>query len=283
MDEPAHRLTRRLDVLQSRDRHRRHRAILPGSPMPASRPAPIQRLADVVGAENLLVAADLRATHELDWTGRFRGDAACVVRPRSEDEAREVLQLLSAEGFPVVPQGGNTGLVGGSVPRGGEVVLSTVLLSDVGEVEPLTRQVTVGAGATLASVQAAAAVHDLRVAVDFGARDSATIGGVGAANAGGTTAVRFGSTRAQVVGLEAVLASGAVVSRLRGLLKDNVGYDLPGLLVGSEGTLAVITRVRLRLIPRPRLRATALIALPGIDAAVAASSALLRVPSVEAV
>ena len=162
-----------------------------------------------------------------------------------------MLQLLAGDGVPVVPQGGNTGLVGGSVPRGGEVVLSTVLLSEVGEVDPLTRQVTVGAGATLAAVQAAAGRHDLRVAVDFGARDSATIGGMAATNAGGTTAVRFGSTRAQVVGMEAVLPSGAVVSRLRGLLKDNVGYDLPGLLVGSEGTLAVITRVRLRLIPRP--------------------------------
>ena len=251
--------------------------------MTASRPAPIQRLADIVGVENVLVDEDLRASHELDWTGRFRGTAACVVRPRSAEEARNVLQLLAAYGVPVVPQGGNTGLVGGGVPRSGEVVLSTVLLSEVGEVDPLTRQVTVGAGATLAAVQTAAGRHDLRVAVDFGARDSATIGGMAATNAGGTTAVRFGSTRAQVVGMEAVLPSGAVVSRLRGLLKDNVGYDLPGLLVGSEGTLAVITRVRLRLIPRPRLRATALIALPGIDAAVAASSALLRVPSVEAV
>jgi FAD/FMN-containing dehydrogenase len=104
-----------------------------------------------------------------------------------------------------------------------------------------------------------------------------------AANAGGTTAVRYGSTRAQVVGLEAVLPSGAVISRLRGLLKDNVGYDLPGLLVGSEGTLAVITQVRLRLLHRPRLRATALVALTGIAEAVAACGQLLREPAVEAV
>ena len=173
--------------------------------MTASRHVPIERLADVVGAENVLVDEDLRASHELDWTGRFRGTAACVVRPRSAEEARDVLQLLADDGIPVVPQGGNTGLVGGSVPRGGEVVLSTVLLAEMGEVDPLTRQVTVGAGATLAAVQAAAGRHDLRVAVDFGARDSATIGGMAATNAGGTTAVRFGSTRAQVVGMEAVL------------------------------------------------------------------------------
>ena len=176
-----------------------------------------------------------------------------------------MLQLLAADGIPVVPQGGNTGLVGGSVPRGGEVVLSTVLLSEVGEVDPLTRQVTVGAGATLAAVQAAAGRHDLRVAVDFGARDSATIGGMAATNAGGTHACGSGRRARRWSGWRPCCRPAPSCRRLRGLLKDNVGYDLPGLLVGSEGTLAVITRVRLRLIPRPRLRATALIALPGID------------------
>src|SRR3954465_5048447 len=132
--------------------------------MTASRPAPIQRLADIVGGENVLVDEDLRASHELDWTGRFRGTAACVVRPRSAEEARDVLQLLAADGVPVVPQGGNTGLVGGSVPRGGGGVLAAVLLADVGQVDPLACQVTVGAGATLAAVQAAAGRRDLRVA-----------------------------------------------------------------------------------------------------------------------
>jgi FAD/FMN-containing dehydrogenase len=251
--------------------------------MTAPRNAPISRLADVVGRENVLVDDDLRASHETDWTGRFHGTCACVVRPRTTGELQAVVAMLAPEGIPIVTQGGNTGLVGGSVPRGGEVVLSTLLLDEVGSIDPLTRQVTVGAGATLAAVQRAAGEHSLRVGVDFGARDSATIGGMAAANAGGTTAVRYGSTRAQVVGLEAVLASGAVISRLRGLLKDNVGYDLPGLLVGSEGTLAVITQVRLRLLHRPRLRATALVALPGIAEAVAACGELLRAPAVEAV
>ena len=123
--------------------------------MTASRPAPIQRLADIVGGENVLVDADLRASPRAGLDRALPGTAACVVRPRLAEEARDVLQLLATEGVPVVPQGGNTGLVGGSVPRGGEVVLSTVLLSEIGEVEPLTLQVTVGAGATLAAVQAA--------------------------------------------------------------------------------------------------------------------------------
>lgn len=225
----------------------------------------------------------LRASYERDWTGRFGGPCDAVVRPGSAGETAAVVAACRAHGAAIVPQGGNTGLVGGGVPRGGGIVLCLRRLDEVEEVDPLNRTLTAQAGATLAAAQAAAAVHGLRVALDFGARDSATLGGIAATNAGGTGAVRYGSARAQVLGLEAVLGSGALIERMRGLRKDNVGYDLTGLLVGSEGTLGVITRVLLRLQALPRHRAVALVGLPSIDAAVDAALLLLReLPALEA-
>ena len=180
--------------------------------MTAPRPAPIDRLADVVGAENVLVDDDLRASHELDWTGRFRGTAACVVRPAHGRRARARWSSCWPQPrLPIVTQGGNTGLVGGSVPRGGEVVLSTRAARRDRRGRPAhppgDGRRRRDAGRRAARPRASTTCGS---AVDFGARDSATIGGMAAANAGGTTAVRFGSTRAQVVGLEAVLPSGAV-------------------------------------------------------------------------
>ena len=141
----------------------------------------------------------------------------------------------------MVPQGGNTGLVGGSVPRGGEVVVSLLRLNEIEEVDRVAGEVTVGAGATLALVQAAARAAGWEVGVDLGARDSATIGGMVATNAGGVNVVRHGPMRAQLLGFEAVRVDGTVLRRLPGMPKDNTGYDLGGLLAGSEGTLAVIT------------------------------------------
>ncbi len=251
--------------------------------MAGHRPAPIDQLRRIVSDEHVLVDRDLLAGHEVDWTGRFRGRAACVVRPADTAQTAAVVELLAGLGVPIVPQGGNTGLVGGGVPRDGEVVLSTTRLRTIEAPDPGAGQVTAGAGATLAEVQAVAAAHGLRLAVDLGARDTATVGGMAATNAGGVSAVRFGSMRAQVAGLEAVTASGAVVSRLGGLLKDNAGYDLTDLLVGSEGTLGVITRLRLRLRPAAGRRAAALLGLDGIPAAIAAAAELLaRLPAVEA-
>jgi FAD/FMN-containing dehydrogenase len=226
-------------------------------------------LREVVGAEHVLVDDDVKASYETDWTGRFTGKALCVVRPRTTDEVAEVLRICSAAGAKVVVQGGNTGLVGGGVPAGGEVLLSLVRLNDLGEVDPASAQVTAGAGVTLADLQHHARAHDLDVGVDLAARDSATVGGLVATNAGGIRVLRYGSMRAQVVGLEAVLADGSVLSRMAGLAKDGTGYDLMGLLAGSEGTLAVVTAVRLKLWPRLRARAVALLAMDSTEAAVA--------------
>jgi FAD/FMN-containing dehydrogenase len=229
----------------------------------------IAELQAIVGADHVLQDADLKASYETDWTGRFTGSALCVVRPRDTEQVAAVLRLCHSLAAPVVVQGGNTGLVGGGVPAGGEVLLSLTRLTDLGEVDPASAQVTAGAGVTLADLQALARTHDLDVGVDLAARDSATVGGLVATNAGGIRVLRYGSMRAQLVGLEAVLADGSVISRMAGLSKDGTGYDLIGLLAGCEGTLAVITAARVRLWPRLRARAVALLAMDSTEAAVA--------------
>ena len=230
----------------------------------------LNELRSVVGDDHVLVDPDLRRSYETDWTGRFSGTATAVVRPRSTDEVAAVVRACAAAGQPLVVQGGNTGLVGGSVPAGGEIVLSLTRLAGLGEIDVTSAQVTVGAGVTLAALQQHARASGLDFGVDLAARDSATVGGLVATNAGGIRVLRYGSMRAQVVGGEAVLADGSVISRLGGLVKDNTGYDLVSLLCGSEGTLGVVTRLRLLLVPRLRARCVALIALTGPGEAVAA-------------
>jgi FAD/FMN-containing dehydrogenase len=242
------------------------------------------RLAGIVGDEHVLVDPGVAAGYLTDWTGRFAGASPAVVRPGTVEEVAAVLAACNEAGAAVVPQGGNTGLVGGSVPLGGEVVLSLRRLSDIEPVDRAAWQVTVGAGATLASVQAAGASAGLAFGVDLGARDSATIGGMVATNAGGLHLLRYGGMRDQVVGYEAVLADGRVLAHLDGLLKDNTGYDLGRLLCGSEGTLAVVTRLRLRLVPHYRQRVSALLAFGSIDAALGAVTTLREeLASVEAI
>jgi FAD/FMN-containing dehydrogenase len=240
-------------------------------------------LASVVGADHVLTDPDVRAGHEVDWTGRFRGATPAVVRPGSTDEVAGVLRACRDARVAVVPQGGNTGLVGGGVPLHGEVVLSLRRLGEVDALDEAAGQVTVGAGATLGDVQRRVRPAGFDVGVDFAARDSATIGGMVATNAGGVRLLRYGPMRAQVAGIEAVLAGGQVVSHLGGLLKDNTGYDLAGLLAGSEGTLAVVTRVRLRLVPRLDERVVALVGLGSVaDAVTAVGRIRGHAPSLEA-
>ncbi len=243
----------------------------------------IADLRAAVGARHVLVDADLRAGYERDWTGRFVGSTPCVVRPASAVEVADVLGVCVRHGVAVVPQGGNTGLVGGSVPLDGEVVLSLRRIDAVGEVDLLARQVTVGAGATLGAVQASLRDSGLAVGVDLAARDSATIGGMVATNAGGIHVVRHGPMRSQVVGVEAVLGDGRIVEHLGGLEKDNTGYDLGALLCGSEGTLGVITRVRLRLVSPPVERTLAMIGCPSSAAAVETAAAVRSVAGINAI
>jgi FAD/FMN-containing dehydrogenase len=220
----------------------------------------LAEFAAVVGDAHVLTGA-ATAGYAVDWTGRFRGRAAAVLRPADTAEVAAVLSRCRDAGVPVVPQGGNTGLVGGGVPRHGEVVLSLARLDRLGPVDTDAAQVTAGAGVSLQRVADAGPGLDLGVLI--ASRDSATVGGAVATNAGGLRVLRYGPMRAQVRGVEAVLADGTVVSHLAGLVKDNTGYDYPGLLTGSEGTLAVVTAARLQLVPRPAGPVTALIGLAG--------------------
>jgi FAD/FMN-containing dehydrogenase len=222
----------------------------------------LRSLAGIVGEAHVLTG-DATLGFAADWTGRFRGQTPVLVRPRDTAEVAAVLALCADAGLPVVPQGGNTGLVGGGVPLHGELVLSLTRLDRLGPVDHDASQVTAGAGVTLRRVADAGPGLDLGVLI--ASRDSATVGGAVAANAGGLRVLRFGPMRAQLRGIEAVLADGTVVSHLAGLVKDNTGYDYPSLLAGSEGTLAVITAARLRLVPRLRDTVTALAGVGGLD------------------
>jgi FAD/FMN-containing dehydrogenase len=221
----------------------------------------------VVGDGHVLVDADLKASYEVDWTRRFRGAARCVVRPSSTVEVAAVVQACARAGGAVTVQGGNSGLVGGAVPGGGEVLLSLSRLTDLEPVDPVAAQVTAGAGVRLEALQRHARAVGLDFGIDLAARSQATLGGLVATNAGGIRVIRYGSMRAQVVGVEAVLADGTVLSRLSPPAKDNTGYDLAQLLCGSEGTLAVITRLRLRLVPPTTHSAVALVGLGGVPEA----------------
>jgi FAD/FMN-containing dehydrogenase len=236
----------------------------------------VDALVGVVGAAHVLREPEVVAGHEIDWTGRFRGTTPAVVRPADASEVAAVMAVCDAAGIAVVPQGGNTGLVGGGVPLKGEVVLSLRRLDHLGPVDSVAAQVTAGAGCTLESLQAHVAPHDLAYGVDLAARGSATVGGTIATNAGGVHVLRWGATRRQVVGIEAVTADGRVLSHLGGLVKDNTGYDLAGLLCGSEGTLAVVTGARLALVPRYEDRVVALCAFQDVAAAVGATAEVRR-------
>lgn len=205
-------------------------------------------LSEIVGPEQVLVDEGVRQGYETDWTGRFTGTCEAVVRPGTTDEVAGVLRWAAENGRAVHVQGGNTGLVGGSVPAAGAkpvIIMSTTRLRTPMEV--VGRSAIVGAGVTLGEVQRLAARRGLVYGVDLAARDSATIGGTVATNAGGIRVCRYGMTRMQVEGVEAVLSDGSVVRRMNGLAKDNTGLDLTQLLTGSEGTLGVITAVRVRL------------------------------------
>lgn len=239
-------------------------------------PGLLDELTEVVGRVHVLATDDLVAAHTSDWTGRWHGTCTAVVRPGSTGELAGVISACVRHGAPVVPQGGNTGLVGGAVPHAPAVVVSTARLDQVGPVDTVAGQVTVGAGATIAEVQQAAAASGWRYPVDFAARDTATVGGSIATNAGGHHVLRHGMTRRHVLGIEAVLADGSVVSHLGGLVKDNTGYDLPGLFCGSEGTLGIVTAARLALVPAVESRVVALVGFDGLDSVVAAIAPLRR-------
>jgi FAD/FMN-containing dehydrogenase len=236
----------------------------------------LREFAAVVGETHVLTG-DATAGYAVDWTGAFHGHTPAVLRPGSTAEVASLLALCGDAGVPVVPQGGNTGLVGGGVPLHGEVVLSLARLDRLGPVDTSAAQVTAGAGVTLQQVADADPALDLGVLI--ASRGSATVGGAIATNAGGLRVLRYGPMRSQLRGVEAVLSDGTIVSHLSGLVKDNTGYDYPGLLAGSEGTLAVVTAARLQLVPRAAGPVTVLIGLDSLgELHELASRALREVP-----
>ena len=224
-------------------------------------PALLREFAAVLGSAHVLTG-DATAGYRTDWTGGFTGHTPAVLRPRDTAEVAAVLALCTGAGVAVVPQGGNTGLVGGGVPRHGEVVLSLARLGRLGPVDADSGQVTAGAGVSLQRV-AEGAGPDLDLPTRIASQGTATAGGAVATNAGGLRVLRYGSMRSQLRGIEAVLSDGTVLTHLAGLVKDNTGYDYPSLLAGSEGTLAVITAVRLQLVPRLADPVTVIVGVPG--------------------
>jgi FAD/FMN-containing dehydrogenase len=246
-------------------------------------PGFVEGCRQIVGGAGVLADPEVTASYVTDWTGRFHGSTPAVVRPRTTAEVAEVVALARRHRVALVAQGGNTGLVAGGVPLAGEVVVSLVRLTTLSPVDALAGQVTAGAGVTLAALAAHAASAGLAFGVDVGSRDSATVGGMVATNAGGLHVVRHGAMRAQLVGVEAVLGTGEVISRLGGLVKDNTGYDLAQLLCGSEGTLGIVTAARLRLVSPPAHVVTTMTGLASVEAAVALAAALrVRADGVQA-
>ncbi len=228
-----------------------------------------EALAAIVGAPHVLTAAADTAPYCTDWRGRYAGSALCVVRPGSTAEVAAVVKACAAAGVAVVPQGGNTGLCGGATPTRGEVVVSLGRLNRIRAVDPANNTLTVEAGCTLAAVHEAAAGAGRLFPLSLAAEGTATIGGNLSTNAGGVQVLRYGNARELCLGLEVVLPDGAVWDGLRGLRKDNTGYDMKHLFIGAEGTLGLITAAVLKLFSRPRQTATAWAAVPDPAAAVA--------------
>jgi FAD/FMN-containing dehydrogenase len=234
-------------------------------------PALVERLKSIVGERNVIADDHGREPFENDWRGQFHGRAAAVVKPASTDEVSKVVQLLAREKIGIVPQGGNTSLCGGSVPdmSGRQVIVNLSRMNRVRAVDAANNTMTVEAGCVLANLQHVAEEHDRLFPLSLGAEGSCEIGGNLSTNAGGTGVLRYGNTRELVLGLEVVLPDGRVWDGLRGLRKDNTGYDLKHLFVGAEGTLGIVTAAVLKLFAKPRSQATALVAVESPAAALA--------------
>lgn len=227
----------------------------------------VDALSAIVGAAHVFGADAVEPRYLDDETNGGAGRPAGMVRPANTAELSAVLACCHRAGQPVVVQGGRTGMARGGVPQMGELILSLERLSAIEAIDPDTGLMTVGAGCVLQVAQNAAMESGWRLTVDIGARGSCTIGGMIATNAGGTQVLRHGMMRDQVLGLEAVLADGTILSSMQGMLKNNSGYDLKQLFIGSEGTLGVVTRALLRLRPRALGQQTALCAVSDYPAA----------------
>jgi D-lactate dehydrogenase (cytochrome) len=231
----------------------------------------IDAIAKAVGAKGLITDPGEMAPHLEELRGRYRGAALALVKPASTAEVAEVVSLAAAAKMPVVPQGGNTGLVGGQVPpeHGRALLVNLSRMNRIRSLDPVDSTITVEAGCLLASVQAAAAEAERLFPLSLAAEGSCQIGGNLSTNAGGIHVLRYGNMRELVLGLEVVLPDGRVWDGLRRLRKDNTGYDLKQLFIGAEGTLGIITTAVLRLFPAPAQKATAFIGLAQVEHAMA--------------
>ena len=229
----------------------------------------LSAIRDVVGDLGLLTDPADTAAYSEDWRRLYQGRTPAVIRPATTQDTAAVVRLCAEAGVAIVPQGGNTSMVGGAVPAedGSQLVLSTARLNRVRAIDPVDLTMTLDAGVTLKAAQAAAADAGCLLPLSISSEGSAQIGGVLAANAGGNNTVRYGNARDLVLGLEVVLADGSIWNGLRRLRKDNTGYCLRQLFVGSEGTLGIITAAVLKLAPRPRETAVAFCAVPTPQAA----------------
>ena len=232
-------------------------------------PAPelLPKFAAIVGARYAITDPVALEPYLIESRGLYHGKSAMVLRPGSVEEVAAILKLANETRTPVVPQGGNTGLVGGQIPFDGELILSLTRLDRIRDVDPTSNTITCEAGVVLARAQEAAAGADRLFPLSLGAEGSCTIGGNLSTNAGGTAALAYGIARELVLGLEVVLADGRVLNVLSKLKKDNTGYDLRHIFVGAEGTLGVITAAVLKLFPQPRAVETAFAGVPSPEAA----------------
>lgn len=229
----------------------------------------LRELEGLLGPRGLIRDPDLIAPWLTDWRGRFSGKALALALPATTDELARTVTLCAHHSVPVVPQGGNSGMSGGATPdaSGRALLLSTRRMDAIRAVDPAARQVTCEAGVVLQALHEAVAVHGLRFPLTLGGKGSATVGGLVSTNAGGTQVLRHGVMRAQVLGLEAVLANGQVYCALTPLRKDNRGFDLKQLFIGSEGTLGIVTAATLRLVPAIADRVVVWAGLPSLGTA----------------
>jgi FAD/FMN-containing dehydrogenase len=228
----------------------------------------LARLKEAVGPKGFLAEPADMAPFLVELRDLYRGATPLVVMPATTEEVARVVSICAESGTGIVPQGGNTGLVGGQIPQG-EILLSLKRMNRIRSVDPLSDTITAEAGAILADVQARAAEADRLFPLSLGAEGSCTIGGNIATNAGGTNVLRYGTARDLVLGLEVVLPDGRVFDGLKSVRKDNTGYDLKQLFIGAEGTLGVITAAVLKLFPRPRAQAAAFLGLAEVESTTA--------------
>src|SRR5437764_2258449 len=251
---------------------RRRLPRIPESPMVQPRTAPaspelLGRFGDMVGEKYAISDRTAQERYLVEMRGLYHGRTPLVLRPGTPAEVAAIVKLANETKTPIVPQGGNTGLVGGQIPIEGEIVLSLTRLDRIREVDPVSNTMTCEAGVVLANAQAAARGAGRLFPLSLAAEGSCTIGGNLATNAGGTAVLAYGNARELVLGVEVVLADGRMLNSLSKLKKDNTGYDLKNLFVGAEGTLGIITAAVLKLFPQPRAVQTAFLGLASPPAA----------------